>query len=126
MPMDQEIYKLLSCNSTKLLPFLAAHSPWCGWDYCHATFESKSIGLPWQPEGFFASLFGGPSVLHALCHYQKPMTEGCDPTCWSMNHTVHENGSVSGTQHGEFGNESLTDNINVTVADFPINTGNLV
>ena len=104
-PMYQEIYKFLSCNSTKLLPFLAKNSPWCGWDYCHATFESKSIGSPWQPEGFYASLFGGSVVLHALCHYLKPITEGCDPSCWAMNNTLHQ---VEDYINISFGGDNLT------------------
>ncbi len=115
--MTHDIYRQLSCNSSNLFPFLAAHSPWCGWDYCHSIFESRSIGLPWQPEGFYASLFGGPSVLHALCHYLKPQTNGCDPTCLAMNHTLHQDGS-------EYTNESLTGSDNITtVGSFPVNTG---
>lgn len=103
-PLTHDIYKLISCNSSNLLRFLAANSPWCGWDYCHSEFESKSIGLPWQPEGFYASLFGGPSVLHALCHYLKPQTDGCDPTCLAMNSTA-----------ADYANESLIgDNTTLT------------
>lgn len=120
-PMMNDIYRLLSCNSSNVLPFLAAHSPWCGWDYCHAEFESRSIGLPWQPEGFYASLFGGPAVLHALCHYLKPLTEGCDPSCLAMNNTLHQDGS------SEYSNESITNDNNATITGgFPatvVNTG---
>jgi hypothetical protein len=75
--MEEKVYALLSCNASRLLPFLASKSPWCGWDYCHSIFSRNSIGLPWQPEGFYQSLFGGPSVLHALCHYVKPLKDGC-------------------------------------------------
>lgn len=105
--MKDEIYALLSCNSSNLLPFLSTHSPWCGWDYCHAIFSRQSIGLPWQPEGFFASLFGGPSVLHALCHYNKPLKEGCDPML-PVNNSISDSSSTLSDINGDhYINDSL-------------------
>ncbi|ODM89633.1 SUN domain-containing ossification factor [Orchesella cincta] len=79
MPFREKVLSLLACNFSNLLPFLSKNSPWCGWDYCHSLLSKHSIGLPWQPEGFYASIFGGPSVLYALCNYHRPLTKDtCD------------------------------------------------
>ncbi|CAL8099082.1 unnamed protein product [Orchesella dallaii] len=79
MPFREKVLSLLACNFSNLLPFLNKNSPWCGWDYCHSLLSKHSIGLPWQPEGFYASIFGGPSVLYALCNYHRPLTKDtCD------------------------------------------------
>lgn len=94
----EKVSSLLSCNFSNLLPFLRKQSPWCGWDYCHALFNKHSIGLPWQPEGFYASIFGGPTVLHALCHYHRPLTkESCDPFTGNVSAKSPDNVLEEGT-----------------------------
>lgn len=126
-PDSETVLKYLSCNYTSLLPFLSRNAPWCGWDYCHSLFSKESIGLPWQPEGFYSSLFGGPSILHALCHFVKPVLGEC-----TIRAEVSGQGNTSENKdplkEKDYFNDSLAAGDNNSIPDgkeLPTGSGNV-